>query len=181
MERVHIVGEVILELAHIDLFALAAQKLPPRREQVFDRNDIFIRMSKLDSAHSFERIPPPTISQQNFVPVVLTLKDSYGLWQQLLPHASKTQRRTLGEKIDGLFLETLELAFRASYLSGPQKVEVVEKAVVRLDLVKFFLLISWEIGMLTDKQYAQISAPLVAASKMLVGWKAYLEKKTPPS
>ena len=112
--------------------------------------------------------------------MVLTLKDSYSLWQQILPHASKTQRRTLGEKIDGLFLETLELAFRASYLSGLQKVAAVENSIVRLDLVKFFLLISWEIGMITDKQYAHLSAPLVEASKMLVGWKAYLEKKTPP-
>ena len=110
---------------------------------------------------------------------MLTLKDSYGLWQQLLPHASKTQRRTLGERIDKLFLETLELAFRASYLSGQQKIAAVDSAVIRLDLVKFFLLIAWEIGMITDKQYAHLSAPLVEASKMLVGWKAYLEKKTP--
>lgn len=112
--------------------------------------------------------------------MVLTLKDSYNLWQQLLPHSSKIHRQTLGEKIDRLFLETLEWAFRASYLSGPQKAATVDGSVVRLDLVKFFLLIAWEIGMLTDKQYAQLSAPLVEASKMLVGWKEYLEKKTPP-
>lgn len=59
--------------------------------------------------------------------------------------------------------------------------EAVGGAVVRLDLVKFFLLVGWEIGMITDKQYAHISAPLVAASKMLVGWKTYLENKTPPT
>jgi len=112
--------------------------------------------------------------------VVLTLKDAYSLWQKLLPHSSKIQRHTLGEKTDELFLETLEWAFRASYLSGRQKVEAVDSAMVRLDLVKFFLLIAWEIEMLTDKQYAKLSAPLVEASKMLVGWKAYLEKKTPP-
>lgn len=111
---------------------------------------------------------------------MLTLKDSYALWQQLLPHASKTQRRTLGEKIDELLLETLEWAFRASYLSGAQKIGAVDNALVRLDLVKFFLLVAWEIDMITDKQYAHLSAPLVEASKMLTGWKAYLEKKTPP-
>lgn len=118
--------------------------------------------------------------QPKFVPVVLTLKDAYNLWQQLLPHCAKTQRRTLGEKVDGLFLETLEWAFRASYLSGQQKSEVIGNAVVRLDSVKFFLLVGWEVDMLTDKQYARLSAPLVEASKMLVGWKEYVEKKTPP-
>ncbi|MBI5004001.1 four helix bundle protein [Candidatus Kaiserbacteria bacterium] len=111
--------------------------------------------------------------------MVLVLKDSYGLWQGLLPHIAKTQRRTLGEKIDELFLATLEWAFRASYLSGQQKVTAIEAAVVRLDLVKFFLLVGWEIDMVTDKQYAHLSAPLVEASKMLVGWKEYLETKTP--
>lgn len=111
--------------------------------------------------------------------MVLTLKDSYNIWQHLLPHSSKIHRQTLGEKIDRLLLETLEWAFRASYLSGQKKITTVEGAVVRLDLVKFFLLIAWEIDMLTDKQYAQLSAPLVDASKMLVGWKEYLEKKTP--
>ncbi|MEK7109099.1 MAG: four helix bundle protein [Patescibacteria group bacterium] len=109
----------------------------------------------------------------------MALKDAYGVWQELLPHSSKIQRHTLGEKIDRLLLETLEFAFRASYLSGQQKISAVESAVVRLDLVKFFLLVAWEIDMLTDKQYARLSAPLVESSKMLVGWKTYLEKKTP--
>lgn len=112
---------------------------------------------------------------------MLKLKDAYGLWQRLLPHSSKIQRHTLGERIDELFLEALECAFRASYLSGREKTAAVESAVVRLDSVKFFLLVGWEISMITDKQYAHISAPLVEASKMLVGWKEYLEKKTLPS
>ena len=111
--------------------------------------------------------------------MVLTLKDAYALWQQLLPHSSKIQRHTLGEKIDTLFLETLEWAFRASYLSQQQKATAIQAAVVRLDLVKFFLLVGWEINMITDKQYAHVSAPLVEASKMLVGWRESVEKKTP--
>ncbi len=57
----------------------------------------------------------------------------------------------------------------------------VEHAVVRLDIVKFFLLVSWEIEMITDKQYVHISTPLSEASKMLVGWKDYMEKKTLPN
>ena len=81
--------------------------------------------------------------------------------------------------IDMLFLEALEWAFRASYLPQQQKVAAIEASIVRLDLVKFFLLIGWEIDMITDKQYSHVSAPLVEASKMLVGWKEYMEKKTP--
>ena len=102
------------------------------------------------------------------------------MWQQLLPHIAKTQRRTLGEKIDTLFLEALEWTFRASYLGGTPKSTALDTAITKLDLVKFFLLVGWNIKLLTDKQYAQISPPLIDASKMLAGWKTYLEKKTPP-
>ena len=135
-------------------------------------------MSEARTSHSSERTPP-TIAQAKLIPAVLKLKDAYRLWQQLLQHSAKTQRRTLGEKIDFLFLETLEYTFRASYLTGQEKAKTLDAAVTKLDLVKFFLLIGWEVEMITDKQYAHLLPPVVEASKMLVGWKAYLEKKTP--
>ena len=50
---------MILKLAHILLFALAAQELLPRREQIFNRNDILVGMNEADSTHSSERTPPP--------------------------------------------------------------------------------------------------------------------------
>ncbi len=61
-----------------------------------------------------------------------------------------------------------------------RKILSIETALMHLDLAKFFLIIGWEMKMLTDAQYAQLSEYLVEASKMLVGWKNYLEKKTPP-
>ena len=76
-------------------------------------------------------------------------------------------------------LETLAYSFRASYLKDERKILAIETALARLDLAKFFLIIGWEMKMMTDAQYAQLSEYLVEASKMLVGWKNYLEKKTP--
>ncbi len=76
-------------------------------------------------------------------------------------------------------LETLACSFRASYIQGERKLLAIETALARLDLAKFFLVIGWEMKMLTDAQHAQLSEYLVEASKMLVGWKQYVEKKTP--
>lgn len=76
-------------------------------------------------------------------------------------------------------LETLACSFRATYLREDRKIAAIEAALARLDLAKFFLVIGWEMKMLTDSQYAQLSEYLVEASKMLVGWKNYSEKKTP--
>lgn len=62
-----------------------------------------------------------------------------------------------------------------------RQIAALETAIGRLDLAKFFLLIAWEMAVLTDAQYQHISEHLVEASKMLTGWKSYYsEKKTLP-
>ena len=95
-----------------------------------------------------------------------------------LPHVDKARCQTLAQRIDVELLETLAWSFRAGYMAQDRKTIAIETAVTRLDLAKFFV-IAWEMKMLTDAQYARISEHLVEASKMLVGWKAYVEKKTP--
>ncbi|MBI5645183.1 four helix bundle protein [Candidatus Kaiserbacteria bacterium] len=116
--------------------------------------------------------------QQQFVPVVSKLKDAYLIWQSFLPHVAKARRQTIAQRIDSELLETLAHSFRAEYLKGERKISSLEAAIARLDLAKFFLIIAWEMSVLTDAQYARISEYLIEASKMLVGWKNYIEKKT---
>lgn len=113
------------------------------------------------------------------MPVVLKLKDAYLAWQQALPHVAKARRQTIGTRVDGALLDALEYAFRAGYASGPRKLEALEHSVEKLDAAKFFLLVGWESNAITNAQYLRISGLLADASKMLVGWKAYAEKKTP--
>ncbi|HEY4515990.1 MAG TPA: four helix bundle protein [Candidatus Paceibacterota bacterium] len=107
------------------------------------------------------------------------LKLGYKVWQEILPHISKSHRQTIGVKIDRLLLETLDLTFRAAYSKGIRKIELVSEAMIKNDLAKFFLLLMWECKILVDKKYVRISPVLVDAGKMLSGWKEYLEKKNP--
>ncbi len=111
--------------------------------------------------------------------MVLKLKEAYLAWQQALPHVAKTKRQTVGARIDAALLDTLEHAFRAGYASGTRKFDALEYSIEKLDAAKFFLLVGWESDALTNAQYMRIAGLLVDASKMLVGWKAYAEKKTP--
>jgi len=112
------------------------------------------------------------------VGVVAKLKEAYLSWQAALPHVAKARRQTIVARIDSLLLDTLEYAFRAAYLSGEKKIRMLEAAITRLDAAKFFLLIGWECDAITNAQHVHISGLLIDASKMLVGWKIYLEKKT---
>lgn len=113
------------------------------------------------------------------MPVVLKLKEAYLSWQEALPHVAKARRQTIATRIDGALLDTLEYAFRAGYLSGQQKIEALDVSIARLDVAKFFLLVGWESNAITNAQYMRIAGLIVDASRMLIGWRAYVEKKTP--
>ena len=57
VEHHHIVGETVSEFLHILFVPLPLEKLSPRPEQIFDRNDIFVGMGE-DAQHPLNPAPP---------------------------------------------------------------------------------------------------------------------------
>ena len=94
----------------------------------------------------------------------------YKLWHEFLPHFPKDSRYTLGSKIDSLFLETIESILKASYSDKLEKLISLKNASSKLDLLKFFLQLSWEIKSLDGKKYISLSEKLNKIGKMLGGW-----------
>jgi hypothetical protein len=76
----------------------------------------------------------------------------------------------LGNKIDSLFLEAIENIIKAAYASKVEKEIFLKRASVRLDLLKFFLKISWELQSLDGKKYIRLSEKLDEIGRMLGGW-----------
>ena len=58
---------------------------------------------------------------------------------------------------------------------------MVQKLSTKIDALKFFLKLLWEIKALENKKYNSISIPLVEIGKMAGGWLASLKKETPPT
>jgi len=94
----------------------------------------------------------------------------YKLWHEFLPHFPKSSRYTLGQKIDSLFLEVIENTIKAGYSSKIEKEIFLKRASVKLDLLKFFLQVAWEIKSLDNKRYIRLSEKLDEVGKMLGGW-----------
>ena len=92
----------------------------------------------------------------------------------------KKSRYSLGAKIDRIFLDTIELLFIAGALPRSQKLPVLQRASGKLDLLKFFLQITWELKVIDTKKYALLSEPLNDIGQMLGGWIKNVEKETPP-
>ena len=104
------------------------------------------------------------------LPVLQKIVQAYKLWHNTLPHIPRLTRYSLGEKINDLFIEVSELILTASYTAKEQKGPVIQRASVRLDTLKFFLQIGWELKALDNKKFAELSQPLVEVGKMLGGW-----------
>ena len=113
------------------------------------------------------------------MPIIQKLIAVYKIWQEFLPNFPITSRYTLCLKIDALFSEVLELIFITSYSMGKEKIESIQKASAKFDLLKFFLKVSWEIKILDNKKYIHISKLLDSIGKMLGGWKKQIQEKTP--
>ena len=119
---------------------------------------------------------PPNTS----LPIVQRIILVYKMWQEFLPHFPKKSKYTLGNKVDSLFVETLELIFIAAYLPREQKLPYVRKSIGKIDLLKFFLQISWEINALATKKYVALSEPLNEVGRMSGGSYRQLERQTQP-
>lgn len=94
----------------------------------------------------------------------------YKIWHGYLPRFSKDHRYTLGFKIDSLFVEVIETLHQAQYIFWRQKQSYLTKASSRLDTLKFFLQILWEINGIENKKYIHLSKHIEEIGKMLGGW-----------
>lgn len=92
------------------------------------------------------------------------------MWHEILPDFPKDSKYTLGQKIDSCFLETTENIFKAGYADGVEKLVFLKRASTKLDLLKFFLQIAWELKSLDNKKYILLSEKLNEVGKMLGGW-----------
>lgn len=89
---------------------------------------------------------------------------------QIFGWFSKNVKYTLGAKIDSLFLDSIENIIKARYSDKIEKQIFLRRGSVKLDLLKFFLQISWEIKSLESKKYIRLSEKLDEVGKMLGGW-----------
>lgn len=111
-------------------------------------------------------------------PVVIAKeKEAYQYWLALYRNFPKTERFGLGQKIDLLFIEALELSFAALYLPPEQKIIELGKTINRLDALKFFLQIAWENKLIPTNKYGELSQKIEEIGRMFGGWRKGLQNK----
>ena len=105
----------------------------------------------------------------------------YKLWYGYRDQFPKKSRYTLGDTMDKIFIETLELLSLASYQSKEEKLPSLERALRNIDVLKFFSHLAWDLHILDDKKFILLSEKLLEVGRMLGGWRKGLATKTPVS
>ena len=117
------------------------------------------------------------------MPVLEKLKGAYKLWHEYHELVSKTQKYSLGKKIDSLFIETIEAVATAGFLQKEEKTPWVRLAIRKIDTIKILLAVLWETKSIDDKKYITLSEKLDECGRDVGGWYGQLtrvgqEKKT---
>ena len=78
-------------------------------------------------------------------------------------------------------MEAIEMTAYASFLSKGEKLPYIKIALTKVDTIKVFIQIIWEMKILDEKKYIAISEKLNDTGKMLGGWHNKLVKENSPS
>ena len=114
------------------------------------------------------------------MPLLQRLKDAYLLWFQYYQKLPKSHRYSLGLRVDNLFVESIEAATTASFLSREEKLPYIKLSIRKVDTIKILLMILWESKSLDNKKYIALSLKVDEVGKMLGGWKGQLQKQNSP-
>ena len=124
-----------------------------------------------------KRVPPP----RSVLPVLEKLKVAYKLWHgyhELLP---KTQKYSLGNRIDKLFIESIEATATAAFLPPSEKLTWVRLALRKTDTKQVLLQVLWETRSLENKHYIALVEALTSIGRDLGGWNGQLTKNFAPA
>ncbi len=120
-----------------------------------------------------QSIPPP----QTILPVLEKIKSVYKLWHGYHEKLPKTQKYSLGNRIDKLFIEKIEAVATAAFLPKAEKIPWVRQALRKTDTIQVLLQVLWETKSLEDKWYIILATELTSVGKDLGGWNGQLTKQ----
>ena len=121
--------------------------------------------------------PPP----RKLLPLLEKLKKLYILWFNYYQTIPKVHRHSLGQRVDSLFVESMESISIASFLQKDEKLPWVKVSIRKIDTIKVLLMILWETKSLDNKKYIALSTQMEEIGKMLGGWNGQLTKQNSPA
>jgi len=117
-------------------------------------------------------------SQSSFPPVIERIKNTYKQWILVERNLPKCERFGLGQKVDLLFIDLLDLMQKASFSPIETKVLLLGDSLSKVDSLRFFIQFCWELKLIPSKQFTLIGQEIEEIGRMIGGWRKGLITKT---
>lgn len=125
-------------------------------------------------SNSFHKDNLPT----TFPPVVEHTKNAYKSWLIVERNLPKCERYGLGQKVDLLFVDLLDVLQKASFSPLDLKTTLLGEALSRIDSLRFFIQFCWELKLMPEKHFVLVGGQIEDIGKMVGGWRKGLLTKT---
>jgi len=112
-------------------------------------------------------VPPPNGVE---LPIFHKIIELYELFCQYLKFFPKRETFGIGQKCDDILLETIESIIIASQVSKKQKLPYLEKASLKLNVLKILFRIIKKLKIIDIKKYIALENHCQEIGRMLGGW-----------
>ena len=121
---------------------------------------------------------PREQAKSNFPPVIVRLKEVYKRWILIERNLPKCERFGLGQKIDFLFTDLLDILQKSSFSPVETKITLLGQSLLIIDSLRFFIQLCWELKLIPSKQFTLIGQEIEEIGRMIGGWRKGLITKT---
>ena len=104
------------------------------------------------------------------IPIFKRIYDLYKRFYSFRNMVPKQDRYTIWQRCESLMLDILEGILSASQTSKTEKFPILEKASLKLNLLRVFLRLMKEIKSIDNKKYALLQEEIDETGRMLGGW-----------
>lgn len=111
-----------------------------------------------------------TSSDSLTIPLVHTTYEYYKLFHQFIKLFPKSEKYSLGVRIENVILDTLELALSAAYAPSVERPALLKTLDAKVQLLKTLTRLAHEVRAMDDKKYLALQEKLQEMGKMVGGW-----------
>lgn len=104
------------------------------------------------------------------IPIFKKTYDLYKTFYGYRETVSKQDRYTLWQRCENLILDILKNILEASHLLKTDKLPVLEKTSLKLNLLRIFLRLCKEVKAIDNKKYVLLQEKIDEIGRMLGGW-----------
>ncbi|HEY4516408.1 MAG TPA: diversity-generating retroelement protein Avd [Candidatus Paceibacterota bacterium] len=104
------------------------------------------------------------------IPILKKSYDLYRTFNEYRRVVPKADRHTIYERSENAILDMVEYILEAGYSKSGDKVAILERASVKLNLLRFFVRLMKETRSIDTKKYTVLQAHIDEIGRMLGGW-----------